>query len=287
MIHTHDDAGNRLGITWDGMTLNNPADPEDDIYELNGVGVMGQFDQTLDSDPSEDGTEIGPVKRSMLILRTDWTIRAPSIAKLADKVLDFAFAFDPARLAYENPTTYGVLAMGFSVPTTDTTNYATGFVPSYYYARPRTMPMPPISSYTGTSCFCSVEMIVPKARRFYQTESSVTGSGTATNTLAGVWSWPTVTITMTGAGSATYSIARAHATYGTDTLTLNLSGLVNGNVVTVDMGTKTVKVGGVITESLVVAGSEFFKIDVGANTLTVTNPTNATTVTTWRRAWNV
>ena len=280
----------RLAVTYNGLTLNDPADPKDDTYEINTIVYGAQFDQTFDSDPAGDGSEVGNVRRSMLVVRMDGTLRAPSMAKFFDKKVAIAKAFDPALAAYKNatasgvtPATWGVLPMDFSTPTLDTANYASGFVPSRYYARAKSGVYVPTGQFTGEAGFFSVEMLVPEARRYLQTTSTRNGGGTLDNSLADYPSWPTLTITMAGAGSATYTITRT-GTYSTTALVLNLSGLANGNVVTVDFAKRRIYVGTTETPSLYVSG-DYWEVEPTSQTVSITNTTNATSVVTWRRAW--
>jgi phage-related protein len=183
-------------------------------------------------------------------------------------------------VAYNNPTD-SFLALDFSTPTTDTVNFANGLMASRYYVRARVAPEPMVTSWTGWSAMFSLDLLVKDPRRYIQAALSVTGTGTAANTLATTVSWPLVTITASGAGSATYSVAN---TTLSKTLTLNLSGLVNTNVVVVDMAKAKITKNGVETPSLYVSGN-YWPIQPGNNTITVTNGTNMTTVTSWRVAF--
>lgn len=282
MIGLFTDAGARLPVTYNGLTLNNPSDPKDDRYELNIVVPTTAINVTVEPHPSSDGSEAYTPYRASRNIRLLGVIRAPSVAKLYDKMKSLAAAFDPAVVAYNNPTD-SFLALDFSTPTTDTTNFPSGLAACRYYARARTVPEPMVSVFGGWSAFFSIDLFVRDPRRYVQTASTVTGTGTAANTVADTVSWPTVTITATGAGSATYSVA--NTTLG-KTLTLNLSGLVNGNTVTVDMARAKVSKNGVETPSLFVSGN-YWPIQPGNNTITVTNGTNVTTVTSWRPAFSL
>ena len=279
MIPLFDDAGNRLGIGFNGLTLNDPASPKQDLIEVNTVSMAGNFDAATDSDPADDGTELTSVRRTMYVLRIDGFLRAPTYAALYDRKKLVAAKLDPAILYRNNLATFGALPMTFQVPTADTANYPSGFVDSFYTARSRGGVTPPDSMFTGRACAFSAEFIIPDPRRYFATQQTLTGAGTAVNTLADEQSSPTVTITMAGAGSATYGY-----TLGGTTLTLNLSGRINGDVIVIDFRTRTIKLNGVVSPNLFVGG-DYAKMLPGNNTVALANTTNATTVTTWYRAF--
>jgi hypothetical protein len=279
----------RLAVTYNGLTLNNPADPEDSTYELNGSSIAPQYDTIEDPNTDDDGTEAYKVKKVKLVIQVDGTIRAQSYGDLFDKIKALTQAFDPAKVSHENASTWGFLAFDFSTPTLDKTNYATGLVPSRYYARCRGLHIPAITEYTGLSSFFRLELECIDPRRYLQTTSSLAGTGTADNSLADYRSLPTITITMAGAGSATYTITRTGTGIAATTkaLVLNLSGMVNNDVVVVDMAAHQITKNGVVTPSLAVSptANSWFEIEPTSQTITITNGTNATTSTVWRRAF--
>lgn len=276
----------RLVTTYNGLSFNNPADAADDTFEINSVAPHFVTDTIEDPAVTEDGSEIYGVRKQKLILTIDGTIRAQSIAALYDKKKLLAKTIDPAKLSHENPTTQGFLPLAFSTPTADTANYATGLVSSLYYARVKTYTPPVISEYTGLASFFRIEFEIKDPRRYFATQQTQNGAGTINNSLADYRSWPVITITMSGAGSATYTIQNAN-TYSTDALVLDLSTMINGSVVSIDMGAHTAKKNGVLTPSIVVSGTWWDVEPLSSNVITITNGTNATTVTTWYRAFCV
>lgn len=283
MIGLYDDDGNRLSVTFNGLTLNNAADDSDDTYELNAVITAATYDTTVDSDPSGDGAVISPARRIMYVVRLDGTVRAPTFAKLYDKKKALSLAFDPAHWSRREDTAHGFTNLDFSVPTEDTAEYASGLVPSRYVARSRREVVPIDSMYQGTSAFFTAELLIKDPRRTGQTLETRTGAGTATNE-GDTFADATVTITMSGAGSATYAVSRTGDISGLTTLTLNLSGRSNGQVVTVDMANRRIYVDGTENMGLFVSG-DYWDLDPGDNTIGITNGTNASTVISWRRSW--
>jgi hypothetical protein len=288
MIGLFDDSGARLAIAANGLTLNSmtAATPTTRLsgYEVNSVTTVGVFDTSVDSDPNDDGSAVTPAKRTMYLVRIDGVIRAATQAALYDMKRDLAEAFDPSLASRTSPTTHGLLPLTFSVPTLDTDNFSNGLAPCKYVGRSRGSVVPIDSEYQGTSAYFSIEWLVPGARRLRQAASTITGSDTATNS-GDSPTWPTLAITMAGAGSATYTIQRVGAS-GTKSLVLDLSGRSTGQVVSVDVENSSVSVDGVVTDALYVSG-DFFDLDPGSNTITVSNTTNATTVMTFYWAWVV
>lgn len=276
----------RLAVTYNGLTLNNPADAADSTYEINAVATRPLYDTIEDPSPSGDGAEVYDARKVKLLLAIDGTIRAQSYADLYDRIKRLMATFDPAKVSHENASTQGFLPLDFSVPTADTTTYPSGLVPSRYYARSASLYVPTDSEYQGLSTFFRLDLECSDPRRYLQTTSSQTGAGTIDNSKADYRSFPTITITAAGAGSATYAIQNVTA-YATKSLTLNLSGLVNTDVVVVDMAAQTITKNGVATPSLYVSGSWWAIEPTNSNVITITNPTNMTTVITWRRAFCV
>lgn len=273
MIGIYNDAGARLAQTFNGLTLNNPADDADDTYEVNRITYSVVIDAVIDPHQNKDGLEAGPARKVSLLIRVDGMVRAPSIAKLFDKVKALVEAFDPAKISHENADSF--LAYDFTTPS------VAGNVAARYYVRPRDLPTPPVDMSTGNATPFTLELLAADPRRYAQTEDTLAGAGTATN--GGDYpTWPTLTITMAGAGAANYT-----ADLTTDTplpLVLDLTGLIATSVVVVDMESKRITVDGVEDASRYVSG-DYFQLEPGANTVAYSNTTNASSVLSWRDAY--
>jgi hypothetical protein len=283
MIGIFDEDGNRLAITYNGLTLNNPADDPDNTYEINTVSPAGLYSTVEDAHQFKDGTEVYDASKDSLVLLIDGTIRAQSLAGLFDKIRALRAAFDAAKVSHENPSTNGFLPLDFSTPTADTTNFATGLVDSRYYARERRLTIPTVSEYTGFSAFFHLDLLIRDPRRYRQTASTSAGGDDITN-IGDYRSWPTITITATGAGSATYTYQNVSTIGGTKSIVLTLASLINNDVVVIDMDAQTITKNGNNAPSLFVSGS-YFEIEPGSNVITLTNTTNVTTSTSYRTAW--
>lgn len=287
MIGLYNDSGDRLSIVYNGLTLNNDSDSTDDTYEINVVVTGDAWARVEDPRPEDDGYEAGKTWKQIKMIRLEGTLRAPTLAKFYDKRQSLAAAFDAAKIAHENTDPY--LAMTFSVPTLDTTNFPTGLVASKYLLLPKRIALPPLSMYSGRAGYFTLEMEAIDPRRYLQSSSTcqvvATGSTSFNNTLADYRSWPTITITATGAGSATYSVGATSD--GLTDLTLNLSGLVNTDVVLINTYDHTIKKNGTLAPELYVSGN-YFPVEPKTylnNSLTVANGTNMTTVATWYKAF--
>lgn len=281
MIGIFDGSGNRLTVSYNSLSLNVDSDSPDSTYALDTVTVVPQYSTNMDPNPNGDGSKLAQVNRTLLLVRMDGTIRAQSMASLFDKIKSLAAAFDPAMAYASSPTTDGAMALDFSTPTTDTSNYATGLVTSRYYARARGLYIPPTSAFTGTAGFFTLELVVPDPVRYSQTEYTLVGAGTANLSAGNHKDYPTLTIAMAGAGAANYTI-----TVGSSSLVLDLSGCVNADSVVVDMATKSIKKNGTETQSMYVSG-DWFALPAASNTVSYTNTTNATSTLAWRRAWSI
>ena len=279
MIAIFDDAGTRQTVAYGGLSLNVSSDAPDETYALDTVTIVPQYSTNMDPNPNTDGSKLGLVRRTLYLVRVDGVLRAPTLAKYFERVKNLVAAFDPAVAYAGSPSTDGATALDFTSLTTDTTNYPTGKIACRYYARARSLYVPPSSAFSGNAGFFTAELMVPDPLRYSQTLYSLTGAGAADLSAGNHASYPVLTITMAGAGSATYKI-----TVGSSSLTLDLSGRSAADVVSVDMATKSIKVNGVETPSLYAAG-DWFPLLAASNTVTYTNTTNATSVLTWRRAW--
>jgi hypothetical protein len=92
---------------------------------------------------------------------------------------------------------------------------------------------------------------------------------------------------MGGAGSATYAIALT-TSLGTKTLTLDLSGRSNGQVVTVDFAKKKITVGSTETPSIYVSGDFWEIMPESGMTLAASNTTNVSSFSlSWNRAFSL
>lgn len=283
MIPLYDEDGDRLKHTYNGFDLNDAADDADDTVLIDEITSSTPIDSKMESGGLKDGVEVYGAYKRLRQFRFDLQILVPSYTKMFDRLETLAAAFDPALAWLNNQSAEGFLSYDFDVPTNDTVNYPSGLIACRYYLRAASPIEPPISRYDGRSLPFSIYMLARDPRRYFRTQQSLTGAGEAVNTLATYPSWPTVTITMAGAGNAAYSVGNSELG---KTLVLDLSGLVASDVVVVDMERKKITKNGVETPSLYVSGDYFYIVEALSNTIAIANGTNATTVTTWLRAFS-
>lgn len=270
--------GTRLAITYNSLTLNSPSDSTNDTYRVDSAESLTSIVAVREERPAGDGSISTLPRKASRIIRLRGVAVDTSWAALWDRAEALAAGTDPAKIALANPTD-PFIALDFSVPTTDTTNWATGLIPCRYYALAVGTLDVPVNVGSGKGVPFTIDFFLKDPRRYAQTATTRSGTGSVTH-LGDYRSWPTITIAMTGAGSATYSVA---TTAGT--VTLNLSGTANNDSIVIDMDKQTVKKNGTDMASLIVGTPGWFYLDPGATTVTVTNGTNATTTTSFRHAW--
>lgn len=280
------DGKTRIPLLYNGLTFNQEVSDKKNGIFISNVRSATLIQAVQEAREFTDGMEVYPAyKRSRRIL-LDGEISSSTLGGLFDRIEAFAVAFDPALVSHNNPDTNGFLPLDFYVPTADTTNwplvtYPNG-IPCRYYVRAEAPFEPSATQLRGLSLdLIGYSLLAADPSRYLQSTSQLTGAGTADNTLADYYSYPTLTIAMTGAGNAAFAIG--NSTVG-KTLTLNLSGLVNGDSVAIDMQARKIMVNGVSHPTLYVSG-DYFWIEPGSNTITVTNTTNASPTLTWRSAF--
>lgn len=117
-------------------------------------------------------------------------------------------------------------------------------------------------------------------RKYLQTASTLSGSGTAAN--AGTTSTPmTITITATGTTSTSLTI-----TNSTTSKSLVVStALTTGQVLVIDARNHSVKLDGTERRDYISSSSDWLYLNPGNNTIAITNDTNATISSSWYSAW--
>ena len=285
MIGIFDNDGKRLPITINGLVLNSPDDDHDNTYEVNSIAVSTAVDTLTEARQFRDGLEMYGSRKLNFLIRIDGMIRAKTMGNLYDKISSMAKYLDPGTITY--PTATSLVNVLFSTPTDDYLNYPSGLISCKYLARPRTIPTPTVSQFTGTVSPFTIELVVSDPRRYLSTATTKAATGSIDNSLATYRSWPTLTLNMGGAGSATYSISLT-SSLGTKTLTLNLSARSNGQVVTVDFANKKVSVGTTETPSIYVSGEFWEMMPESGLTLGAANTSNVSSFSlSWSRAFSL
>jgi len=283
VISLYDTAGARLLLTFNSLNLNSPSDAADDGIEVNDWAVRQNVDFAQEPNQNTDGLEAYDPRKQGTVLLLSGRALAPTQSRLMDRLKLMASTFDPVLVARNNPTVNGFLPLDFSTLTNDTANYATGKVPARYYVRPR-VPLALISPQGKDAMVWKAELLLRDSRRYLQSTSSanISASTSCDNTKADYPSWPTITLNATGAGAAALAISRTGS--GLVNFVINISGLVNGDVVVIDMEKRNITKNGVTTMSLYVSG-DWFDLNPGSNTVVFSDTTNYTGTVVWRPAF--
>jgi len=200
--------------------------------------------------------------------------------KLADMVSRIFQTFDVEEAQLASPTTRGLSDLTFTCPT-EIAGY-TPYQVEKFIARPAGYPVIHERQSEGLSRPFAVELVCEDPRRYRNAITTVTlNSGNSFSALCANWNalvgrqtMPLFTVSMAGAGSATFTL-----TDGARTFILDLSGMVNTDVVTVDMATGIIKKNGVLSAFLRTSPVDtFFGVGRGGTTITATNTTNVSSV---------
>lgn len=268
----------RLPMAYRGLTIN------DDTYPVGIVAINHQYDAVTEPLAQKNGMEAYDPRHLVTMVRIEGTIEGTSVADLHDKVEALNAAFDPV-LAFEADTSTfdpGYMPFTFSVPTEDTANYPDGLKPLEYFGRSMQLPVPRFSKFEGDVARFTIVLQCVDPRRYLQTDTDVAvGTSTVINNSLGQYkSMPVITIVMSGAGASNFTISN-----GTDTLTLDLTGLSAGTTVIIDTGSRSILVGGADRMDLWVSG-KYPAVKASSHTWTTANRTGVSSVTvTYRRAF--
>lgn len=291
MIPLFKDNGDRIALAYSSLiTLNSPNDPQDDIYECNIYSSSPQWDALTEPKTQGHGLEGHEPRKVVTLHRIDGVIRAPTLAKLYDKVLALNEAFDMVNAFDSDSSTEhnrGYLPFWFSIPTTNTALYPTGLIPAEIRVRSLAVPVSRSSQFEGTTCRFTLMLQAADPRIYYTTEQTVSranaGTMNADNDDAGFPSPVTLTIDFSGAGSG-----RTSFLMGGRTLVLDLSGLISTDEVVVDMERQTIELNGGSAMNLYDSGEFWQDLPKGATTtITIANITGtlaASVEASWYRA---
>lgn len=275
----------RNPYTFNGLVINNPNDSQDDTYELVSAAISDQFVLATEPLPQQDGQQSYIPRKTRKILHLEGIIHAPTLGQLEYKVMQMHRYLDPINTFWDDSSTMdndkGFLSLTFSVPTSNTTDYATGLIAVRAYCRSLSRPVPAITKMSGYNARFQImfEMIDP---RFYWTTQSVlalTNNATGVHTsLTQYPTYPLVDFTLSSAAQL-ININR--------TLPLNENGAVmnvridpriaiqgtaaqSGDTITINMMTGKASRLGVIREDWAVAGfMRFWPVLPGSNSIQV------------------
>lgn len=284
MFSLRDNNDAPLVVTYNGLTLNDLSNPRDSI-RLERIVTNTQIRTITEERQGSDGAEIYDARKIVRLVSLPGVMTAPSLAALSDKMRLLARTFDPALVSRDNPDEHGFLALDGSLPTADTATYPSGLIPTRLYARAQMPIQPNVVPADGYAAAFVIPLVCRDPRGYLQTETTQAIGSTSvvvTNPKADYPSWPTITITATGAGPTAFAIDKSDD--GIAALTVNLSGLLNGDSVEIDMETHTIRRNGIKANELYISGG-WFDLDAGNNTITVSSLSNLSVSATWRPAF--
>lgn len=275
MIPIFDDNGNRMPITYNGLTINAPIGGNPmHIYEVNAILVRDVFSGTVESRPEGDGSEAYGTRKSAKLVRMDGIMRAPTFGALYDMTAALQGALDPAMLSQQDSVGHGFSPLGFDVLS------VAGAEESYLLARPVQNPDYMNDQFLGKNMPFRLEFFCADPRRYLLSanlytftesqEQAITNDGTYPSV-------PAIEITMNGAGSALYQIINKGLTPNGNVY-LNLTGVVNGDTIVVYPLDKVVTLNGNRADDLVGDNTDWnLFVQPGTFNFQVASGNNATT----------
>lgn len=269
-LNRHRTAAGAYDQTYEGHTI------RVDAFDYSRVQVRDQREPLNVA----TGGDLGDATEAFRYLSLTGSILAPTGSQLEDYIGEFLSIFDLEEAILAAPAAKGISALTFTCPT-DITGY-TPYQVEKFLARPAGYPIIRERRSSGLSVPFAVELICEDPRRYRNTTTTKTlnagNSWTQTcpnwNSAVGRMVYPTVTITASGAGHASFTL-----TDGTKSLVLSLTGLVNLDVVTVDMARGIIRKNGAHAGSLRTSAVDtFFGIPRGGVAITASNTTGLTSV---------
>lgn len=285
-----DAAGARLSLSYNGLTMNDPASAVNDRIEIRRIVPRPQARSVMDVRQTTDGMQVQDAFKSMTTLEVVGRILKPTRAAIFDAASQVAETFDPALLSRNNATDKGFLALDGSTPTADTVNYPSGIIAKRVYARP-IHPVLPVVVTGGNpggraqegEAYFAVNFLLRDPRVYLQAASSQALSATSTvvsNAKADYPSWPTITLT---AATTAGTLEIDNTTDSKTKLVLDLTG-IDSQPVVIDMENHKITVAGIQRDERYISG-DWFELLAGSNTITVNSLTGITAMTmTWRPA---
>lgn len=207
------------------------------------------------------------------------TLYADSLANMSQLIQDFKEAFNPDLL--EADSTYGEATDYLGYHPLDWTETVGANSRNFrIYAKSQEIPQVPMDTFSGAIRKSNVRLKVADPRKYLQSTSSITNSGTATN--VGTYNTPAV-ITITASGASSTSLQITNSTNGKSIYVT--TALADEDVLVIDTGFRTVKLNGASKRSMLGSNTEWWFLEPGDNTISISNGTNVSITTAWRSAW--
>lgn len=227
--------------------------------------------------------EVGIIDFGTKLEKGSWivpvTLWANSLANMQQLIQNFKEALNPDLM--ELDSTYGEATANAGYHPMDWTETVGATSRSFrIYVKSLETPQVAMDSLAGLVRKARVQLKARDPRKYLQTQSSLSGAGTAAN--AGTYPTP-VEITITASGATSTSLEIVNTT--TSKTIYVTTAMANNDVLVIDTFLHSAKLNGTETRSMLGAGTDWWLLNPGNNTITINNGTNATIVTRWRSAW--
>jgi hypothetical protein len=207
------------------------------------------------------------------------TLFASTDANMASLIQTLKQAFNPDLL--EADGTYGETAgKGGFHPLKWTETVGATSRNFMVYLKSMETPKVAMDSMAGLIRKSELMLKAQDPRKYLQTQSSLTGAGTAAN--AGTYPTP-VEITITASGATSTSLQITNSTR-TESFYITTA-LSAGQVLVIDSRLHSVKLDGVERRDYLGSSSKWMQLSPGNNTIAVTNGSNLTFSVKWYSAW--
>lgn len=209
------------------------------------------------------------------------TLYASSMSNMNQLVQNLKEAFNPDLL--EADATYGETSDYYGYHPLNWTETVGGTERDFrIYAKSQEIPQIPIDSLSGLIRRSNIRLKVADPRKYLQAQSTLSGAGTANN--AGTYTTP-VTLTLTATGATSTSLQITNSTVGKSIYIT--TAMEDGDSLVIDTGFRTCKLNGTSKRSMLGGSTEWWFLNPGDNTISISNGTNVSLSTAWRSAWPI
>lgn len=271
----------RIQYNFNNRIILNDVSTDTTKYIITGVPTSSDTVvlNTEDEKPEQAGIIDYGSKLGRGVFVFPVTLFATTTAKMSELIQDLKEALNPDLL--EADSTYGNETQYYGYHPLEWTEYVGATSRAFrVFAKPKEIPQVATDSLSGNIRRTTLEFKVADPRKYLQTQSTLSGAGTATN--AGTYTTPVV-ITVTASGTTSTSLTITNST--TSESIYVTTALSNGQVLVIDTGSHSVKLNGTETRSMLSGTSAWWSLNPGDNTLAISNGTNASVSFAWYSAW--
>ena len=245
-----------------------------DANVLDTIAVNTEEQRTTDAGIIDYGTALGKGVSIIPVM-----LYASTLAKMAELIQTFKAAFNPDLL--EADAAYG-LSTGKDgyMPFKWTETVGATSRAFMVYLKSVEIPKINMDPMGGLIRQTQLSLKAQDPRKYLQTQSSLTGAGTAAN--AGTYPTP-VEITITASGATATNLTIANSTR-TESMVISTA-LSAGQVLVIDTRLHSVKLSGTERRDYLSSASKWMLLSPGNNTIALSNNSNCSIVTKWYSAW--